>query len=148
MHACSVVNEFKLFVTLQTVVHQAPLSKGFSRQEYWSGLSCPAPGDLPDSGIEPESRCISCIAGRIFITEPLEKPRFGRCAFLNVFQQLLYLFITSPSAIHCYTLCQQLQLICCQGFFSLASISKLNLKALHSRHTNTFTRVIPKNPSF
>ena len=116
-HACSVVNEFKLFVTLQTVVQQAPLSKGFSRQEYWSGLSCPAPGDLPDSGIKPKSRCISCIAGRIFITEPLEKPRFGRYAFLNVFQYLLYLFITSPWAIHRYTLCQQLQLICCRGSF-------------------------------
>ena len=32
--------------------HQAPLSMGFSRQEYWSGLSCPPPGDLPDSGTE------------------------------------------------------------------------------------------------
>ena len=38
-----------------TVAHQAPLSMGFSRQEYWSGLSCPPPGDLPNSGIEPLS---------------------------------------------------------------------------------------------
>ena len=36
-----------------TVAHQAPLSMGFSRQEYWSGLSFPSPGDLPDPGIEP-----------------------------------------------------------------------------------------------
>ena len=35
-----------------TVVHRAPLSMGFSRQEYWSGLSFPSPGDLPDPGIE------------------------------------------------------------------------------------------------
>ena len=35
--------------------HQPPLSMGFSRQEYWSGLSCPFPGDLPDPGIEPGS---------------------------------------------------------------------------------------------
>ena len=38
----------RLFVTLWTVGHQAPLSMGFSRQDYWSGLSCPSPGDLAD----------------------------------------------------------------------------------------------------
>ena len=38
-----------------TVAGQAPLSMGFSRQEYWSGLPCPPPGDLPNSGIEPGS---------------------------------------------------------------------------------------------
>ena len=43
------------FVTPWTVAHQAPLSMGFSRQEYWSGLPFPSPGDLPDPGIEPES---------------------------------------------------------------------------------------------
>ena len=40
-------------MTLWTVAHQAPLSMGFSRQEYWSGLPCPPPGDLPIPGIEP-----------------------------------------------------------------------------------------------
>ena len=39
-----------LFATIWTVTHQAPLSMGFSRQEYWSGLPCPPPGDLPDPG--------------------------------------------------------------------------------------------------
>ena len=43
------------FATPWTVAHQAPLSMGFSRQEYWSGLSFPPPGDLPDPGIEPTS---------------------------------------------------------------------------------------------
>ena len=43
----------QLFVTLWTVAHQAPLSVGFSRQGYWSGLLCPPLGDLP--GIEPAS---------------------------------------------------------------------------------------------
>ena len=43
------------FATPWTVVHQAPLSMGFSRQEYWSGLPFPSPGDLPDPGIEPRS---------------------------------------------------------------------------------------------
>ena len=45
----------RLFVTLWTVGHQTPLSMGFSRQEYWSGLPCPSSGDLPNSGIETES---------------------------------------------------------------------------------------------
>ena len=44
-----------LFVTPWTVAYQAPLSVGFSREEYWSGLPFPSPGDLPDSGIEPGS---------------------------------------------------------------------------------------------
>ena len=42
----------QLFGTLRTVAHQAPLSTGFSKQEYWSGLPCPSPGDLPDPGIK------------------------------------------------------------------------------------------------
>ena len=56
----------------KSVAHQAPLSMGFSRQEYWSGLLCPPPCGLPDSGIEPVS-CVSCIASRLFTTEPLGK---------------------------------------------------------------------------
>ena len=43
------------------VVHQAPLSMGFSRQDYWSGLPCPPPVHLPDAGIEPTSLYVSCI---------------------------------------------------------------------------------------
>ena len=43
------------FETLWTVAHQAPLSMGFPRQEYWSGLPFPSPGELPNPGIEPMS---------------------------------------------------------------------------------------------
>ena len=50
---------------------QAPLSMGFPRQEYWSGLPFPPPGDLPDPGIEPVS---PALAGRFFTPEPPEKP--------------------------------------------------------------------------
>ena len=57
-----------LFATLWTVAHQAPLSMGFSRQEYWSGLPCPPPGDLPDPGIEPMSLTSPALAGRFFTT--------------------------------------------------------------------------------
>ena len=51
--------------------HQAVLSMGFPRQEYLSGLPFPAPGDLPDSGIEPTS---PELAGSFFTTEPPRKP--------------------------------------------------------------------------
>jgi len=54
-----------------TVAHQAPLSVGFPRQEYWSGLSFPSPGDLLDQGIDPMS---PALAGGFFPTEPPEKP--------------------------------------------------------------------------
>ena len=47
------------FATLWTIAHQAPLSMGFSRQEYWSGLPCPPPGDLPDPRIKPMSLTFS-----------------------------------------------------------------------------------------
>ena len=49
------LNCVQLFATPWTVAHQAPPSMGFSRQEYWSGLPFPSPGDLPDPGIEPRS---------------------------------------------------------------------------------------------
>ena len=55
------------------IARQAPLSVGFSRQEYWSGLPFPPPGDLPDPGIEPRS---PTVAGRFFTTEPPWKPIF------------------------------------------------------------------------
>ena len=54
-HALSHFSCVPLFVTLWTIVCQAPLSMGFSRQEYWSGSPCPPPGDLPDPGAEPGS---------------------------------------------------------------------------------------------
>ena len=51
----SEVTQSCLFATPWTVAYQAPLSMGFSRQEYWSGLPFPSSGDLPNPGIEPES---------------------------------------------------------------------------------------------
>ena len=55
-------------LTLWTVASQAPLSMGFSRQEYWSGLPCPPPGDLLDPGIEPVSLTCPALAGGFFTT--------------------------------------------------------------------------------
>ena len=57
-----------LFVTLWTESLQAPLSMGFPRQEYWSGLPFPSPGDLPNPGIEPTSLRSPALAGRFFTT--------------------------------------------------------------------------------
>ena len=54
----NVVNCVWLFVTPWSVAHQAPLYMGFSRQEYWSGLPFPSPGDLPNPGIEPSLLCL------------------------------------------------------------------------------------------
>ena len=51
------------FVTLWTVTHQAPLSMEFSRQEDWSGVPLPTPGDLLDSGVKPESLVSSAVVG-------------------------------------------------------------------------------------
>ena len=56
----------QFFATQWTVIHQAPLSMGFSRREYWSGLSCPPPRDLPDLGIEPMSLTSSVLGGGFF----------------------------------------------------------------------------------
>ncbi|CAM9750100.1 unnamed protein product [Rangifer tarandus platyrhynchus] len=54
-----------------TVAHQAPLSRGFSRQEHWSGLPFPSPGDLPDPGTEPGSPALRADSSP---TEPLGSP--------------------------------------------------------------------------
>ena len=66
--SCSVMTDS---VTLWTV-DKAPPSMGFSRQEYWSGLPFPSPGDLPDPGIEPRSLALQADA---LTSEPPEKPK-------------------------------------------------------------------------
>ena len=58
----------RLFATLWTIAHQAPLSMGFSKQEYWSGLPLPTAGDLPDPGIETKSLVPPALADRFFTT--------------------------------------------------------------------------------
>ena len=63
----------------QTIAHQAPLSMGFSRKEYWSGLPFPTPRDLPNSGIRPASVLHPCLGRQIFTTEP---PGGAPCRFI------------------------------------------------------------------
>ena len=64
-----------LFTTPWTAAFQAPLSMGFSRQQYWSGLPLPAPGDLPNPGIEPRSPALQTDA---LPSEPSRKPSYSR----------------------------------------------------------------------
>ena len=62
------------------VAHQVPLSRGFHRQEYWSGLSFPSPGDLPDAGVGPVS---PALASRFFTAEPTEKFTNAYILYMN-----------------------------------------------------------------
>ena len=78
----------QLSATPWTATRQAPLFMGFCRQEYWSGLPFPTPGDLPDPGIKPES---SVFAGRFFTTEPPEKP----IVHLNYLQFMCQLYLNN-----------------------------------------------------
>ena len=93
------------FATPWTVALQLPPSMGFSRQEYWSGLPCPPPGDLPDPGIEPASLTSPALAGVFFTASTPGKP-------LPFFHILLRLFgvcfleysrFTTLCCFHCVT---------------------------------------------
>ena len=81
-----------LFATPWIVACQAPLSMGFSGQEYWSGLPFPSPGDLPDPGIKPTSH-VFCIGRHVFFS-PLASP--GKTP--RSYNHLLFLFQCSTCA--------------------------------------------------
>ena len=67
------LSHVQLFVTPQTVAHQAPLSMEFPRQEYWSGLPHSPSGDLPDPGIELTSLMSPTVAGGVFTTSATQE---------------------------------------------------------------------------
>ena len=78
--ACCLLSYFsrvQLFVTLRTIARQTPLSMGFSRQEYWSGLPCPPLRDLLVLGVEPTSPVSPELAGSFLTTSATE------CSFQN-----------------------------------------------------------------
>ena len=72
-----------LFATLWTVAHQTPLSMGFSKQEYWSGLPCPPPGDLPTPEIESISLMSSALAGGFFTSSTTWEALTGKVKQLD-----------------------------------------------------------------
>ena len=83
MHACvlSCFSCVRIFVTLWTIARQVPLSMGLSRQECWSGLSCPLPGNLLDPGVKPMSSVSLALASGFFFTMEVEKQMFGKQMF-------------------------------------------------------------------
>ena len=74
MYMLSHFSRVWLFATPWTVTHQAPLSMGFSRQEHWSGLPFPSPGDLPDAGIKPGSPSLQADS---LLSKPPQEPYKG-----------------------------------------------------------------------
>ena len=88
----------RLFVTPWTVAHQAPLSMGFSRQEYWNGLPCPPPEDLPDPGIEPESFMSPALGGRFFTNNATQETTH---TFIYLYTRLLLWLSGKESACQC-----------------------------------------------
>ena len=76
MYVLSHFSHVRLSATLWTVGCQAPLSVGLSRQEYWSQLPFPSPGDLPDLEIEPTSLKSSALADRFFTTSATWEAQF------------------------------------------------------------------------
>ena len=88
------LNHVRLFVIPWTVAHRAPLSVRFSRQEYWSGLPCSPPGDLPDPGIQLLSLKSPALAGRFFATSAIFKAAVAVHQLSNIFtkQDKLHLF--------------------------------------------------------
>ena len=93
-----------LFVTLCTTAQQAPLSillwepMGFSRQEYWSGLPCPPPGDLPYSGIEPRSPALQAYS---LLSEPLGNPKNTGVGSLFLLQGIFPTQELNQGLLHC-----------------------------------------------
>ena len=90
---CSVMHDS--FATPWTVACQAPLPMEFSRQEYWSGLPFPPPGDVPTPGIKPASLVSPALAGRFFTTVPPGKPTLE----IAYFQKLKGKYISRRSSV-------------------------------------------------
>ena len=97
------LSHVQLFAIPWTLALQAPLSMEFSRQEYWSGLPFPSPGDLPGPRIKPASLKSSALANGLFITEPPGKQ--------NQCQAPPYIFILWPQAKCCIVVATALHLL-------------------------------------
>ena len=89
MYMPSRISCVQLFVTLWTVARQAPLSMGFFRQEYCSGLPSPSPGDLPDPGIKPASFMSPALAGGFFTTSTTSEALLTLLVIIKISLMLL-----------------------------------------------------------
>ena len=98
--ACWVSSVTSDFATPWTVARQAPLSMGFSRQEYWSGLLCPPPGDLPNPGIKPSSSAAPALQVGPLTTEPPRKPHI----YTNIYAYIcIFVYPCISPYIHIYS---------------------------------------------
>ena len=92
------LSHIQLFASLWIVAYQAPLSKELSRQEYWSGLPFPSPGDLPDPGIEPSRLMSHALAASSLPLAPSGKPQISICLLKILphllFKGLMFLFVS------------------------------------------------------
>ena len=88
-------------MTPWTVAHQAPLSMGFSRQEYWSGLPFPSPGDLPDPGIEPPTQGSPALQADALISEPPLLIKFPIYSFLGFVSLLIHGVLLKTVSYYC-----------------------------------------------
>ena len=96
------LSHVRLFATLWTVAHQAPPSTGFSRQEYWSGVPLPSPGDLPDPRIKPRSPAFQADA---LTSEPPGKPKVDHTLSALLLSCWIFkncFFVTKDIAGHFY----------------------------------------------
>ena len=94
-----------LFATPRTVAHQALCSWGFSWQEYWNGLPCPPPGDLPHLGIEPR---FSVLQPDSLPSEPPRKPKNTRAGSLSLLQGNFLTLGSNQGLLHCRQILYQL----------------------------------------
>ena len=98
MHAKSLQSCLTLCEPMDCVACQAPLSMGFSRQKYWSGLPCPLPGDLPNPGIKPTSPASPALADEFFTISATWEAHFTSI-------QTQMLILSPPGARHTESKC-------------------------------------------
>ena len=97
VHTCglSYFSHIQLFETPQTIAHQPPLSMGFSRQEHWSGLLHPSPGNLPDPEIKPSSLTSPALAGGCFLSLSHQGSPSCWLSILNITVVSWFLYVVS-----------------------------------------------------
>ena len=119
-HVCSAVLSHsvisRLFATSWTVASRLLCLRGFSRQEYWSGLPCPSPGDLPNTGIKPRSPTQQADS---LPSEPPEKPKNTAVGSLSLLQGIFPTQESNQGLLHCRQILYQL------SYLSITSDKKI-----------------------
>ena len=133
----------RLSVTPWTVAHQAPLSMGFSRQKYWSGLPCSSPGNLPNPGIEPRSPALKMDS---LLTEPPGKPKNTGVGSLSLLQGIFLTQKLNWGLLNCR---QSLYQLSYQGSLCIIIISTPILEShLAIYHLGILSSALPSEVQF